>query len=181
MKGERLTPSFASKHSGEEQKSGHIQPGSQCQVLPRGKNGGAEHRRPSCCPSQRHGGDTQPSTQAGCAGATLHSTLLSMTLTNSFKLASTFSHQLSSPLPIFIPTRMCMVCPLRLEILQKLFEFGKPSSTNREGTEQFWLSDTYWIWDYVQTTLSSPKHTYCLLLPLFTDSEGTQWNRYALE
>lgn len=145
MKGERLTPSFASKHSGEEQKSGHIQPGSQCQVLPRGKNGGAEHRRPSCCPSQRHGGDTQPGTQAGCAGATLHSTLLSMTLTNSFKLASTFSHQLSSPLPIFIPTRMCMVCPLRLEILQKLFEFGKPSSTNREGTEQFWLSDTYWI------------------------------------
>lgn len=109
MKGERSTPSFASKHSAEEEKSGHIQSWSQSQLLPHGKNGGAEHRPPSCCPSQRHRGDTHRGTQPGCAGATPHSTLLSMTLNNSFKSASTFPHQLSSPLPIFIPTRMCVV------------------------------------------------------------------------
>lgn len=145
----------------------------QSQLLPHGKNGGTEHRPPNCCPSQHHWGDTHPSQAVLVPPCTPRcSPWAWITLSNWPQLSHISS-------PAHCPYLYLQGCVWYSPSYRSSLNL-KGQAKQTGGTEEFWLPDTNWIWNYAQTTLSSPKHTYCLLFPLFTDSEGMQWNRYAL-
>lgn len=140
-KGEWSTLSFASKHSAEK-KMFLPHPDLSLSCFPMAKTR-EQNTAPQVSVLHKATQVTHTGIQSGCAAATLHSTLPSMTLKNSFKVALAFSHQLSSPLTMFIHTRMCVVFPWRLKSYRSSLNLrGQAKQTGREQNSSRCLTHT---------------------------------------